>query len=154
MTRFCRSTAAFLAATLIGSMTAVAQPAQQPQPAATTSPPAPAAAAPAPLVVYFKTGSSVLRKEDKTILDQASRAYNEGRPIVMILTGTSDRVGDPQSNLTLSQRRATAVLSALLDRGIPAERFQILAKGESEIAGSSKPRVADLKDRRVEITWR
>lgn len=137
--------------TLLGVGTAVAAPVQPPQPQPSS---APASAAPAPLAVYFKTGSSVLREQDRAILDRASRAYNEGRPIVMILTGTSDRIGDPQSNLTLSQRRATAVLNALLDRGIPAERFQILAKGQSEISEPAKPSVADLKDRRVEITWR
>ena len=139
---------------LLGSGAAVAEPVQPTQPTLSQPSRAPTAAAPAPLAVYFKTGSSVLREQDRAILDRASRAYNEGRPIVMILTGTSDRVGDAQSNLTLSQRRATAVLNALLDRGIPAERFQILAKGQSEISQPAKQSVADLKDRRVEITWR
>ena len=54
---------------------------------------APAPAAPAPLVVYFDMGSSAIRNEDKAVLDHASRAYNEGKPIVMILTGTADRTG-------------------------------------------------------------
>lgn len=140
--------------TIVGSGVAVAAPVQPPQPALSQPLAAPAAAAPAPLAVYFRSGSSVLREQDRAILDQASRAYNEGRPIVMILTGTSDRVGNPEVNLTLSQKRATAVLNALLDRGIPAERFQILAKGQSETPAPNKQAVADLKDRRVEITWR
>ena len=139
---------------MIGSVAAAAQPAQPPQVAVPDAPRAPTAAAPAPLAVYFKTGSSALREEDKAVLDRASRAYNEGRPIVMILTGTSDRVGNPQLNLALSQKRATAVLNALLNRGIPAERFQLLAKGESEVPEHTRPGTADLKNRRVEITWR
>ena len=63
-------------------------------------------AAPAPLVVFFDVGSTTIRKEDKAVLDHASRAYSEGKPIVMILTGTADRTGSAEVNLELSQLRA------------------------------------------------
>lgn len=112
------------------------------------------AAAPAPLVIHFAVGSSTIPAEDIAVLDKASRAYSEGKPLVMILTGSADRVGEPSLNLTLSQRRATAVLRALLDRGIPAERFQVLAKGETELAVPTEKGVAEAENRRVEITWR
>ena len=49
--------------------------------------PRPRSAAALP-VVDFDMGSSAIRNEDKAVLDHASRAYNEGKPIVMILTGT------------------------------------------------------------------
>ena len=75
-------------------------------------------------------------------------------PIVMIVTGTSDRVGNPRMNLSLSQKRATAVLAALLDRGIPADRFQVLAKGETELPIPTKPGIAEARNRSVEISWR
>ena len=67
------------------------------------------------------------------MLDHASRAYSEGKPIVMILTGTADRTGSAEVNLEISQLRAQAVLKGLLARGIPADRFQVLAKGETEL---------------------
>jgi outer membrane protein OmpA-like peptidoglycan-associated protein len=114
----------------------------------------PAPAAPAPLVVFFDMGSSTIRNEDKAVLDHASRAYNEGKPIVMILTGTADRTGSAEVNLELSQRRAAAVLKGLLARGIPADRFQVLAKGETELPVPTNSGVAELQNRRVEITWR
>ena len=104
------------------------------------------------LVVYFASGSAELRSQDKAILDRASRAYNEGKPIVMIVTGTSDRVGNAQVNLKLSQRRANAVLAGLLSRGIPADRFQVLAKGQTELPAPDA-KGAESQNRRVEITW-
>lgn len=113
-----------------------------------------APAAPAPLVVYFDMGSSTIRNADKAVLDHASRAFNEGKPIVMILTGTADRTGDAAVNLELSQLRAAAVLRGLIARGIPADRFQILAKGETELPVATNPGVAEAQNRRVEITWR
>lgn len=114
----------------------------------------PAPAAPAPLVVLFDVGSTTIRNEDKAVLDHASRAYSEGKPIVMILTGTADRTGSAEVNLDLSQRRAAAVLKGLLARGIPADRFQVLAKGETELPVPTNPGVAEVQNRRVEITWR
>jgi len=113
-----------------------------------------ATAAPAPLVVYFDMGSSTIRSADNAVLDHASRAFNEGKPIVMILTGTTDRTGDAAVNLELSQRRAAAVLRGLIARGIPADRFQILAKGETELPVPTNTGVAEARNRRVEITWR
>jgi outer membrane protein OmpA-like peptidoglycan-associated protein len=113
-----------------------------------------APAAPAPLVVYFDLGSTTIRTDDKAVLDHASRAFNEGKPIVMILTGTADRTGDAAVNLELSQLRAAAVLRGLIARGIPADRFQVLAKGETELPVPTNPGVAEAQNRRVEITWR
>ena len=149
----------FFVAVLLSGASAYAQSAPATQPAATVTDKASAApkdpaGAPSSLVVLFDEGSSTLRAQDKATLDRASRAYNEGKPIVMIVTGTSDRVGNPRMNLSLSQKRATAVLAALLDRGIPADRFQVLAKGETELPIPTKPGIAEARNRSVEISWR
>ena len=108
---------------------------------------------PSSLAIYFRPGSSELSAKDKAVLDHASRAYNEGKPIVMIVSGTSDRSGSPRANLTLSEKRATAVLNGLIGRGIPADRFQVLAKGETELPVPTARGVAESKNRRVEISW-
>ncbi len=145
-----------LGACLLFGVAAHAAPAQQTEPtkeAGGKAAEAKAADAPSSLVVLFDKGSSRLRPQDRAILDRASRAYNEGKPIVMIVTGSSDRSGSARSNLALSQQRATAVLRGLLDRGIPAERFQVLAKGETELPVPTKQGVAELQNRRVVISW-
>jgi len=115
---------------------------------------APAAGAPAPLVVYFNSASTRVRPQDDAVLDHASRLYNEGKPIVMVITGATDAVGRPDQNLILSQQRADIVLRELIARGIPVNRFQLLAKGETEPAVATAQGVAELRNRRVEITWR
>jgi outer membrane protein OmpA-like peptidoglycan-associated protein len=147
----------FLASCL--AVSAAAQAADSSAPAANPSTDvaesdAAAPAAPAPLVVYFDLGSTTIRSADKAVLDHASRAFNEGKPIVMILTGTADRTGDAAVNLELSHLRAAAVLRGLIARGIPADRFQVLAKGETELPVPTNPGVAEAQNRRVEITWR
>lgn len=106
------------------------------------------------LVLLFPTGGSALSPENQAILDQASRLYREGRPILMTVAGSSDAVGSPERNLLLSQQRANAVLRGLLARGLPAERTQVLAKGETNPAVPTANGVAEPQNRRVEITWR
>ena len=142
-----------VASCLATSATAYAADSSTPA-AKTDAAKAEAAAAPAPLVLYFDLGSAAIRNEDKAVLDHASRAFNEGKPIVMILTGTADRTGDAAVNLEISQLRAAAVLKGLIARGIPADRFQVLAKGETELPVPTNPGVAEAQNRRVEITWR
>jgi len=147
---------------LIGASSgAIAQQAD-PQPSPSTDP----VSAPAPggtsegadpagkLVLLFKTGQAALNARNEAILDQASRLYREGRPIIMIVSGSTDAVGSPVENLLLSQRRATAVARGLVARGIPAERTQILAKGETNAAVPTPRGVPEAQNRRVEITWR
>jgi outer membrane protein OmpA-like peptidoglycan-associated protein len=150
-----KSILSFVLAASCLAASAAADAADSSTPAAKTdAPKAEAAAAPAPLVVYFDLGSTAIRTEDKAVLDHASRAFNEGKPIVMILTGTADRTGDAAVNLEISQLRAAAVLKGLIARGIPADRFQVLAKGETELPVPTNPGVAEVQNRRVEITWR
>jgi outer membrane protein OmpA-like peptidoglycan-associated protein len=42
------------------------------------------------------------------------------------------------------------VLQGLLARGIPADRFRVLAKGETELPVPTNAGVAELQNRRVE----
>ena len=106
------------------------------------------------LVLLFDTGASALDARNEAILDQASRLYRDGRPIMMTVSGGSDAVGQPAQNLLLSQRRATAVVRGMIARGIPAERTEILAKGETNPAVPAQRGVPEAQNRRVEITWR
>lgn len=150
MTRDAFLTIAFVA--LFGA-TAHAQAVQSPRAEPPTTAAAKSAAAPSSLVILFDVGSSTIRDKDDAILDRASRAYNEGRPIVLTIAGSADTSGNPKANLILSQRRATAVLHGLLDRGIPADRFQIVAKGQTEPFVPTAPGVREAQNRRVVISW-
>jgi outer membrane protein OmpA-like peptidoglycan-associated protein len=138
----------FGAALLAGVQAAAAEP--RTNLAATT----PASSAPSSLLLYFNPGSATVRPKDVSLLDQASRLYREGKPIVMIVSGSTDSTGSPAVNLRLSQRRANNVLQGLVSRGIPVERFQVTAKGETDPLVPTPPGVSEERNRRVEITWR
>jgi outer membrane protein OmpA-like peptidoglycan-associated protein len=130
------------AAALLGGTAARAQ-----------NPSAPAKAADS-LSIYFDPGSASVTPQGQTTLDQAARTYRDGKPIVMVVSGGTDSTGSAAANLRLSQQRADNVLQGLIARGIPVERFQILAKGETEPAVPAPEGTPEARNRRVEITWR
>jgi len=113
----------------------------------------PAPSTPSSLVLYFDPGSAAVRRQDVSLLDQASRLYRAGKPIVMIVTGSADTVGSAAANLQLSERRADNVLQGLVSRGIPVERFQVIAKGQTDPVVPTPPETSEERNRRVEITW-
>jgi outer membrane protein OmpA-like peptidoglycan-associated protein len=106
------------------------------------------------LSLYFENGSAIVSGQGQSVLDQAARTYRDGKPIVMVVSGGTDSTGSAAANLRLSQLRADNVVQGLVARGIPVERFQVLAKGETEPAVSVPEGTAEARNRRVEITWR
>lgn len=154
----CPTQILFCAALLAGVSAAEAQDTST-NPAPSAPSPAPSAAGPAPsapssLVLYFGAGSAAVRQQDVSLLDQASRLYRAGKPIVMIVTGSADTTGSAAANLRLSEMRANNVLQGLVSRGIPVERFQVIAKGQTDPVVPTPPETSEERNRRVEITWR
>jgi outer membrane protein OmpA-like peptidoglycan-associated protein len=121
--------------------------------AARPAPVAEAAAPPPPpkvesLTIEFGSGGASLTRTAQAQLDGAARLYRDARPTVMIVSGHSDKVGPEFPNLLLSARRASVVKRALVDRGVPDDRLQLVAVGEAEPTPSSSA------GRVVVVTWR
>jgi outer membrane protein OmpA-like peptidoglycan-associated protein len=114
----------------------------------------PAAQAPTKLAVYFASGSSSLTPKEQATLDEATRIFNDGKPIVMTITGMADATGAAGPNLLLSQERADVVFRGLISRGLPPSRFQLLATGATASLIGQEPPGANQAYRKVEITWR
>ncbi|MEO6228244.1 MAG: OmpA family protein [Thermomonas sp.] len=71
----------------------------------------------------------------------------EGRKFTVI--GHTDAKGSAAYNKTLSDRRAAAVRSYLMNNGVTASRLKAMGKGESQLLNSDQPNAAE--NRRVEI---
>jgi outer membrane protein OmpA-like peptidoglycan-associated protein len=106
------------------------------------------------ITVLFLTGSARLQEEQHDQLDRVARLFRDGNPVVMVVTGTADTVGDPSSNLDLSIARARAVADGLVARGIPIERLQVLGRGNSELPVGTADEVPEARNRSARITWR
>ncbi|MEM9722142.1 MAG: OmpA family protein [Bacteroidota bacterium] len=90
--------------------------------------------------VFFDTGKWDLKSESYTELDVLWKYLTQNPQLKIELQGHTDDVGADADNLTLSQRRADAVKTYLIEKGIPKER--LLAKGY----GESQPIVDNNSD--------
>lgn len=54
------------------------------------------------------------------------------RDEVVVVTGYTDRIGSDKYNMELSQRRADAVKTYMVDQGIAGSRIETAAKGEAD----------------------
>jgi OOP family OmpA-OmpF porin len=104
-------------------------------------------------IVFFEFDKYVLTPEAISIVNTVAndlKASNE-QEYEVILNGHADRAGSPEYNLRLSQRRAEAVKAALVERGIPANRIQYFAFGETDPRIPTPDNKREKANRRVEI---
>lgn len=71
--------------------------------------------------IQFASGSALIEPASEAILDQAAAFLTENPDLVIEIGGHTDSVGDAAGNETLSQARAEAVQTALVERGVTNE---------------------------------
>jgi outer membrane protein OmpA-like peptidoglycan-associated protein len=105
------------------------------------------------LVVNFDYNSDVLTPSARQNLDEFAKALKDPRlkPAAFLVEGHTDGKGGDDYNLTLSERRAEAVVRYLKAKGVDTSKLE--AKGY----GKAKPKTTDPLDpvnRRVETRLR
>lgn len=138
---------------------AAAEPPPPPPPAPAPEPaPAPKAEAPPPpppvpqnFLVFFDFDKSNLRPDaEKIVMEAADHAKQTGKSTISV-TGHTDTSGPAAYNLALSERRALAVKSALMEQGFSDREIAVMFKGESEPLVATGDGVKEPQNRRVEI---
>lgn len=101
--------------------------------------------------VLFDTGQATLKPGARNALGNFARAVKDEQPRRIIVEGFTDSTGTSELNHRLSEERAAAVKSALVQYGIPAERIVTRGMGEAfPVASNATPGGRQL-NRRVEI---
>jgi len=86
------------------------------------------------MVTYFDYNKHSIRSDAAEILAKVTYALMEELPEAeIILTGHTDSRGSLENNLKLSQRRAEAVKSWLINKGIDVRRIKLKYMGETEL---------------------
>ena len=129
-----------------------------PPPAAAAPPdtarPAPTApilpAVPAPVVlptVLFVVGTPELMPTASPALDQLAAELKARPGLRLRIAGHADRVGEPDKNQALSEKRAEAVRAYLVKAGVAPERLSTVGYGDTRPLHPSP----DVRNRRVEV---
>ncbi len=101
-------------------------------------------------VIRFQTGSAVIQAASRPLLSQLAEMARTC-PGELIVEGHTDDVGDAAMNRDLSQRRAQAVLEALIDLNIRPGRLTASGFGESRPLASNSTSTGRAQNRRIEI---
>ena len=101
--------------------------------------------------VLFDSGSAELRAGGLRVIDRLADFMREYPQRRVSIEGFTDSVGNDSANQALSEERASAVRSALVDRGIDPARVVARGFGESYPVASNGSGIGRQMNRRVEI---
>ncbi|HEY0294359.1 MAG TPA: OmpA family protein [Bordetella sp.] len=121
------------------------------------SAPAPAKGAPVASKVVFNADAffdfdkATLKPEGRQLLDQVAAQIGTINLETIIAVGHTDSIGTVAYNQKLSERRAAAVKTYLVSKGIDANRIYTEGKGKTQPVADNKTAAGRAKNRRVEI---
>ncbi|MCK5688682.1 OmpA family protein [Myxococcota bacterium] len=102
--------------------------------------------------VLFETGSAIIKDESKLLLNEVALQILAHPEISLLrIEGHTDSHGAEEPNLYLSQDRADAVRTYLIERGIQSERIKAVGYGETMPIASNDTVRGRTMNRRVEF---
>ena len=103
--------------------------------------------------INFNTGSAEISSSSSKEVEKIYNLLVQAENTKLTVVGHTDNVGNPNGNLALSKSRAQAVVDYLKQKGIPANRFQLVdGKGQNDPLGDNSTAAGKALNRRVVIT--
>ena len=103
--------------------------------------------------ISFATGSAAIQPQLRGVLDTFAHGLKSGGTLVRVV-GHTDSTGSDAINNPLSLERAESVRNFLEDRGIGANRIEVVGRGSREPVASNDTAEGRAQNRRVEIFMR
>ncbi|MEA2933883.1 MAG: OmpA-OmpF porin, family [Variibacter sp.] len=102
--------------------------------------------------IYFKTASADLDNGSEPMLNSVAEIANRCPAARFQVTGHTDSVGSKESNRSLSEQRAKAVVNYLARRGVEANRIESVGYGDAKPVASNDSEANRAKNRRIEFS--
>ena len=102
--------------------------------------------------IHFDTNMAELKPESDGALQEIAKLMKQETTLRLLVVGHTDNVGGFDANVTLSERRAAAVLQALTTKhGIAAARLRAVGVGMAAPVAPNQTEAGRAKNRRVEL---
>ena len=101
--------------------------------------------------VDFSTGSAQLTSRAAGLLDELVGVLEKNPSLRFEIAGHTDNVGTESNNRRLSKRRAAAVMTYLVLKGVPSDRLIAEGYGESSPIADNRSPQGRKQNRRVEL---
>ena len=101
--------------------------------------------------VLFDTGKATLKPSSNEALNNLVQILKIKSTMIIELAGHTDNVGDPASNLKLSQDRADAVRNYIIAKGIAANRVTAKGYGDTQPVADNSTAEGKQQNRRTEV---
>ncbi|MVN77255.1 OmpA family protein [Hymenobacter sp. HMF4947] len=101
--------------------------------------------------LFFDSNQAVLKPRSRTELSRLIEFLRQDANLRVEVAGHTDNVGTPAANLTLSERRAQAVLAYLAAHGVPAARLRAKGYGETKPLFANDTEAHRAQNRRIEL---
>lgn len=102
-------------------------------------------------IINFDTASAQIPDANKAILDQAAGLMKRAPQVKLTVKGHTDAVGNANSNKTLSQKRAQAVVDYLVQQGVDPAQLQPVGYGQEQPVADNATPEGQFKNRRIEF---
>ena len=99
----------------------------------------------------FDFDKSAIKPEGQVALDNLANKLKNVKIEVAVAVGNTDSIGTDAYNMALGQRRAQAVKTYLVSKGVPADRIYTESKGKSNPVASNATAEGRAKNRRVDV---
>ena len=103
--------------------------------------------------VLFDTGQATLKPGANLALNRLAIFLSANPQTKIIVEGHTDSRGSDEYNEVLSERRARAVATELMSRGISTDQLQTLGRGKGYPVASNDTPEGRQQNRRVEIVF-
>lgn len=103
------------------------------------------------LYINFETRSAEVSNNATDVINEVADMMQKNPNIKIRLEGHTDNVGIADSNMAISERRAIAVMQAVIKKGIDPKRLSVKGWGDTHPLADNNTADSRARNRRVEI---